>query len=548
MKGWRGERYPGEFPTLGWGVLSWMSTYLPSPADPEGKKRLRLTDEQASIIVRMYALDAKAGLPLYRRTQIEMPKGWGKSPLAASIALAEFCGPVVFDGWDAAGDPVGRPWGTVEGSPPPWVQIAAVSEDQTDNTYSALYAMLVANEQKAATDLRIDRGRTRLYLLDIPGAKLEPVTASFGTREGQRVTHAVMDETHLWTPRNGGRKLAATLRRNTGKMNGRTLETTNAPILGEKSVAEQTSSDLPEPGVLHVANRPKQEPSEDWTDEQLAQTIQKVYGGATWIDQRRILAEIRDTASDWQDSLRFYFNTRSAGTGRAVDPRRWRELTVPQEVPAGAHIGLGFDGSYNQDATFLRGCTKDGYRFTVKAWQRKPTDPPEWVVDRADVRATLRLTFERYRVGRMNCDPWKWQTEIGDWQAEFGEEVVLTLDTNSIRRIAPAVDRWLTAIREGSTHHDDDELAAEHVKNARLIRVRLADDPDDGHTRYRLDKGEDKGRIDGALADVLALDAAMTMPEAPEPRTYFSPLGDTPKPKAERAFDEQARYFGDDDE
>jgi hypothetical protein len=43
--------------------------------------------------------------------------------------------------------------------------------------------------------------------------------------------------------------------------------------------------------------------------------------------------------------------------------------------------------------------------------------------------------------------------------------------------------------------------------------VRLSDDADDQRTHYVLVKGEDGGRIDGAVADVLAHEAAMTMPE-----------------------------------
>jgi hypothetical protein len=528
-----------------------MSTYLPSPSDPEGKQRLRLTDEQARLLLRIYTLDL-AGLPLYRRTELEMAKGWGKSPFAAAFALAEFCGPVVFDGWDENGEPKGKPWGTFEGSPPPWVQIAAVSEDQTDNTYSAIYAMLVANDHKAATDLKIDQGRTRLYLRDIPGAKLEPVTASFGTREGQRVTAAVLDETHLWTPRNGGVKLARTIRRNAAKMNGRTLETTNAPILGEKSVAEQTSEDRPEPGVLHYARRPPQEPQQDWGDDETLTALRHVYGDATWIRPERLLAEIRDSASDWTDSLRFYFNWRTKGAGRAVDPRRWKELTQPQDVPAKTRIGLGFDGSVSRDTTALRGCTADGYRFTIKVWQRPDGAPADWRVDRTDVADTLRTTFERYDVGRMFADPPYWQTELEAWALEYGETTVLTLETNQNRKMAPAVDRWLTAIREGTTTHDDDALAADHVQHAHLQRVRLQDDPEDGRTKYVLVKGDDRSRIDVAVADVLAFEAAMTMPPATPAATYFIPISDAPTPKAQRTFEDEqaelARFFGDDDE
>jgi hypothetical protein len=335
--------------SLGWGVLDWMERHLPSPADPA--QPFVLTDEQAEIVLRWYAVDEE-GRSLHRRGALEMAKGWGKSPLAGGIAIAEFAGPVVFDHWEA-GEPIGRPWDN------PVVEIAAVSEDQTDNTYSAIFEMLAANEHRAAKALGIDDGRTRLYLSGRPGV-LRPVTAASGSREGARLTFAILDETHLWTRRNGGVKLAGTLRRNAAKMGGRTFETTNAPTLGEKSVAEQTGMDA---GVMLYARRPSVEPDPSWSDERLQAALVEVYGDSYWITSRldRIVQEIRDPATSWDDALRYYFNIRSAGAGRAVDPRRWDFLAAPRDVPAGTRIGLGFDGSISQDATVLRGCTADGY-------------------------------------------------------------------------------------------------------------------------------------------------------------------------------------------
>ena len=163
-------------------------------------------------------------------------------------------------------------------------------------------------------------------------------------------------------------------------MTGRTLETTNAPLLGEKSVAEQSGMDV---GVLHYARRPPVEPSPEWSDDQLLAALAATYGDAFWIDLRRILAEIRDPATSWDDTIRFYFNIRSAGAGRAVDPRVWDALALPREVPAGTPIGLGFDGSISRDATVLRGCTRDGHSFLIRAWVR-PHDAPARLRGRGD--------------------------------------------------------------------------------------------------------------------------------------------------------------------
>lgn len=513
-----------SLPTLGWGVLEWMAKWLPSPRDE--RQPLMLTDEQAEFVLAWYAIDRR-GEFTYRRSISERAKGWGKSPLHAAIALAELgaahpddSAPVKFASWKGS-EPEGRPWGT-GGLPRPWIQIAAVSEDQTDNTYSALYEMLVANDHRAAKGLGIDDGRTRLYLTGRPGT-LEPVTASAGSREGQPVTHVLLDETHLYTPQNGGRRLAATLRRNVAKMGGRSQETTNAPQLGIGSVAELSGQavDRGFSGILWDAKRPPEEPDPEWSDEQMMAALDYAYGDAVWVDRRRILADIRDPATDWADALRYFFNIRTAGAGKAIDPRVWDQRAAPRDVPAGTLIGLGFDGSISQDATVLRACTADGYSFLVDAWVRPDSAGPDWQVPRADVDAAVARAFATWRVGRMYADPPKWWTEIQSWRARFGNDangdpIVVDLDTNQERRFAPAVDRWRTALREGTHTHDADPITTEHVRAAHLRKVRAQAADDDGRTRYVLVKGEDRRRIDAAVADVLAHEAALTM-AAPVP-------------------------------
>ena len=249
------------------------------------------------------------------------------------------------------------------------------------------------------------------------------------------------------------------------------------------------------------------------------------YGDASWIDRRRLVAEIRDPSTNWDDAVRFYFNIRSAGAGRAVDPRVWDALGRTVAVPSGAHIGIGFSGSHD---VVLRGCTREGHSFLIRSWVR-PTGPlldawldahpgqSDWRPDRTDVASTIAETFARYSVGRMYADPPKWPTEIEGWQTQYGidvnkDPIVVALDTNQPRRFAPAVDRWLTAVRAAEHTHDNDPLTNDHVRASHLRKVRLEDD-DDGRTRYVLIRGEERQHIGAAWADVLAYEAAMTMTE-----------------------------------
>jgi hypothetical protein len=524
-RGWRGPRYEGEVPTLGFKVLQWMRTYLPSPRDET--REFEPTNEQAEQVLLWYALHPVTGEFIYRRWLQMRAKGWGKSPLVGTIMLAELgaarekdSAPVLFAGWDSDGEPAGRPWG-IGGHPPAWVQIAAVSEDQTQNTYSAIHQMLTANNHKAAIALGIDDGLTRLFLHGRPG-RLEPVTASAPSKEGTPITAVVLDETHLYLKRNGGVKLARAIRNNASKMKSRTIETATAPMLGEDSVAEQSlrAAQAGHPGILLDDKRPRLEPDPSWSDERLLEALNESYGDSYWIDRPRLLLDIRDPDTQWEDALRFFFNYPSAGASRAVDPQLWDQRTAQTEVPPGTVIGIGFDGSISIDATVLRGCTTDGYSFLIGAWVRPP-HVDNWEVPRQEVHDALAEAISTYKVGRVLCDPPKWITEIQHWRELYGEDtngdpVVQELWTSRDSKFAPAVDRWRTALAEGTHTHDDDPVTSAHVKAARLKKVRLADAEDDGRTLYVLIKGEDRRQIDGAVADVLAFEAAKTM-LAPEP-------------------------------
>lgn len=522
---WRGPADKRPYPSLGWRWLDWAYETLPSPADPS--ERFVLTLEQAEVVVAWGRLDPETGEFVNRRGRLEMAKGWGKSPLMALLALIEFAGPASFGGWDNDGEPIAveRYW--------PVVELAAVSEDQTDNTWSVVYQLLAANDSQAAKALGVSIGRTRMFLDRGRPGVMRPVTAESASREGARLTFAVLDETALWWSSNGGTRLAATLRRNAAKMDGRTFETTNAPILGLRSVAEE-SGDEPAPGVLHVCARPSELPRPDMTDARLIELLAEVYHGSWWVGLERILAEVRDPAASWDDSLRMFFNLRSAGRTRAADPRVWESLGPPtmpvREIAQGTRVGLGFDGSLSMDSTVLRACTADGYSFSLPGWSwvRPRGDAmriwaaahpgEDWKVPRAEVQDAVAQAFALYDVGLMRPDAAFWRDEITRWQRLYGDEVVVPFDTNSARVMAPAFDRWRVGVATGAHTHDGDPVVTEHVLAMHQAAARNASRDDDGRVPVVPVRGDDRRLIDGGLADILAYAAAMTMPDEPAPK------------------------------
>ena len=308
-----------QFPSLGWHIADQLDDLFPW---------MLRTDEQVLKLVRCYRLDPVTGERVVRRAQFMGPKGAGKSPEAFMYAIAELCLDVVPDGWDAFGEPVGRPRTT----PTPLIQIAAVSLDQTDNTYGAGLELLGENDGQAADRLGLDVGDTRILRRDNHRARIDKVTASAGAREGQPLLLGILDETHLWLPSNGGTNLARTIRRNVAKMGGFSLETTNAydPNIG--SVAQRTdeAAQAKEPGlyqwnpqvghVVSLANRAE-----------VLKALRVVYRDCPWVDLNRLFLEMQDPDTTESDNRRFYLNEVWAGSDSA-----WSAKQIEALVAAGA--------------------------------------------------------------------------------------------------------------------------------------------------------------------------------------------------------------------
>jgi hypothetical protein len=534
---WRGPQVDGEFPSLGWALIERWAELFPSPRDDA--EPFILTDSQALIVVDWYQVNPVTGQFVYRRGCSRRSKGSGKSPLEAAKCISELALDVRFDGWDAHGEPVGRPWGT-RGDPHAWVQIAALSEDQDENTYSPLLHFLTANGGRLADELGIDAGKTRCLLRANAQALIEPVTSRAGSREGQPITYGSLDESGMMTPQTGGVRLATTVRRNAAKMGGRSYENTNGFVPGENSVAEATHKAV-EKGAVGILYDAVEAPTEidgvevnlDAPDEILAAALRVSYGDAWWVDINRQVADIRDPDTPWGDSERFFFNWNRKGVGKAIDPHRWAALTdVTRVVADRERIGVGFDGSISEDCTALVGCTADGYIWPIRIWTRPINAPTDWKIPRLEVERQVEATFERWDVGRMCADPPKWQTEIERWMERWGDDVVVFFDTNQPRRMSPACDRFGTGVAIGALSHDGDSELATHIAAMSKAKARGRDPENDGRTLYVYTKSDDLRKIDAGIGAVLAYEAAMSMPT---PELVMAPATATSAPTVPHA-------------
>jgi hypothetical protein len=440
-----------------------------------------------------------------RRAALRRPKGAGKSPEGGFVGFAELTGPVVFDGWDAAGQPVGRPHLS------PWVQFAAVSEDQTDNVMVWLYEVL-AGRPAALDELRVDLGRTRIYLRDRPG-RMEPVTAAAGSREGQPITLGVLDQTESWKRENGGVRLAATMRRNAAKTGGWTYELQNAPEPGDGSVADATfrAWERGQSGVLFDTREPSRVP--DLRDRPaLLAALAEVYAEsatAGFVGLERIADECVDVDTEPSDAVRYYLNVSLPSDERAFDVRRWADLAKPTVVPDGETVTLGFDGARFHDATALVGChVASGHLFVLGMWERPENAGDEWEVPEPEVDEAVAAAFDRWDVARFYPDPPYWETTIDMWAGRFGAGRVARWWTNRNKPMAYALRGFVGAVRAGQLSHDGDRRLARHVGNARKrLHPLLRDESGRPMWTIRKEHPSSPLKIDAAMAACLAWEA-----------------------------------------
>ena len=501
---WRGARESGEFPTLGYEVASWIEAMCVIPDGDRQGQSYRLTNEMLRYLLWFYRLrpdaiveEARPSAPfVYRGGQLVRSQKWGKSPFGGAICHAEAFGPVRFDGWNAAGEPVGRPVAT------PWIQIVATSEEQTDNVWLAVYEM--AHRGPIADIPGVDVG---LMDINLPsGGKIEPRSSSGKARLGARLTFGLFDEPHLMVESNGGVLLATTMKRNIGGMGGRWMETTNPWDPSQRSIAQRThESQAPD---VYLDYRPAKRRPDLTNDAESLEQLRYVYGDSWWVDVERVLADARDPAvcPTTADAMRFFFNLVEVGVQDAVDPTIWDSRARPRDLERGEKIALGFDGSRSRDCTsIVASRIHDGRWFHLRTWD--PAEYPEHLVPREEVDTVMSAAFETYDVLFLFGDPYRWQEYFAIWEGRWPKRVV-EFPTNVERRMDDAVVRFLAQLHAEFTWDGDPVLDA-HAKAAALTRggrkqPRPEEDPSVATHYLKVIPKRSGGHIDAFIAGLLA--------------------------------------------
>ncbi|WP_258038825.1 hypothetical protein [Streptomyces sp. SM12] len=364
----------------------------------------------------------------------------------------------------------------------------------------------------------------------LPRGRIEAVTASANSREGARPIFCVLDQTESWHPSNGGVRLAATMRRNLGKTGGSSIEAPNSFIPGMDSVSEESFKylDLIREGKarddgLLVDHKEAPEDTDMSDRESLTAGLTHAYGDAAgpnggWVDIDRVVAEIWDPSTSPADARQFYLNQVTSAEDAWLSHLDVKAITNSEiVVEDGEAITLGFDGSHKRargvaDSTALVGCrVSDGHLFLIDVWEQ-PSGPAgvDWEVPKLEVHATVRDAIKRYNVIAFFADPAKWESDISEWESQFGKKLKVKssavhpiewwMNGGRVTSIVRAIERLEHAVVDREITMDGSPVLTHHLLNARRrrsirgmqIHKRYPDSPD---------------KIDAAVAAVIAYEA-----------------------------------------
>ena len=507
--------------SLGWGVINWLYRYVLTPGGPDAGKPFMPTLEQARFLVWWYAVDEN-GRWLYRSGTLRRLKGWGKDPLGGAMSLAELCGPVEFSHFNEEGDPVGKP------KYDPWVQIAAVSQDQTRNTFT-LFSSLVSPKLKE--EYGIDIHKTIVY--DRRGKMIEGVTSSPLALEGKRPTFILMNETQWWVEANDGKNMRDVIDGNVSKSaygTCRALSICNAHIPGQDSVGEADweaylkvqAGEAVDTGLLYDAleappDTPVSEiPGFDEDPEGFEAGIEKLKegllvarGDAKWLDVDIIVSSILDIRNPVSESRRKFLNQVNAAEDSWISRKEWDLCQSNVVLKPGDKITLGFDGSKSNDHTALCACRiEDGAIFLLNTWN--PEKQPGGVIPRDQVDAAVRSAFERYNVVGFRADVHEFESYVDEWGKDFKRVVKVKASPNNPvaydmrgmkKRFALDCERFLDAVLEQELTHDGNPRLRWYIGNAQRHPTNY------DAVSIRKESKDSSRKIDGAVTAVLAFGA-----------------------------------------
>ncbi|RTL03904.1 MAG: terminase [Acidimicrobiia bacterium] len=433
--------------TIGWDALAWCGANLQHGVG----QPWRFTDEQARFMLWWYAVDDR-GRWLYDDGVLQRLKGWGKDPVVGCLSYVEMLGPCRVAYMDGD-DPIATDM------PGAWVQLPAVSLEQTKNTTRLMPGLI---SPAAEVHYGVAVGKQTVYAMG-DDRLIQAVTSSPTTLEGARATAVFPNETQHWLANNEGHEMAAVIERNATKSAGgtsRRLAVTNAYEPSEDSVAQhdreawelgQSGESMGSSTLYDSLEAPPEaplslpiEPGESEEDHEVrvrsvvSEVVRNVRGDSVWLDPERIVRSVLDVRNPPSRSRRFWYNQIEAAEDAWLDPKHVAAAAAGEfdglDLQVTDELVLFFDGSKSDDATGLVGARmSDGHVVTFGVWERPAGAAGKaWRVNRGEVDRRVRDVLAQHNVVAFWADPshakdddstgW-WDETIDAWHRDFSDRL-----------------------------------------------------------------------------------------------------------------------------
>lgn len=513
-----------SFPTLGPSIKDFIEDRCVfGPGSLAGQPAI-LDPEKTAALYRLYEVFPQghrlAGRRRFQRGAIEWRKGLAKTEFAAWIAFGELHpeAPVRCDGFNAAGDPVGRPVAF------PYIPMMAVTEEQVSELAFGVLKYVV--DEGPDSNL-FDSSLERIIVLDGRGhaaGRAVPVSNAPGSRDGALTSFQHFDEPHrliLPSAKHAHETMDANLVKRPME-DPWALYTSTAGQPGQSSIEEDVRAEaeaisagtIKDPKLFFFSRWAGPEHDDLSTMDKRIAAVADATGPAGEYGPGQfesIAAKWDRPRADTAYLERVWLNRWRKSKSMAFDLKKIEPLCRRGEViEPGAFIALGFDGARFRDATGIVGVDMTtGLLQLLGGWER-PAVGDEWEVDEAEVTATIEHIFDTYNVHKLYADPPHWTETIGSWSVRWPDRVEEWWTARpkamayTLREFTELIDSG--SISFGGTDDQHDDLIR-HFGNAGRKDLRMLDDEGQPLSVLQKQDGRSDLKFDYAMAAVLAVKA-----------------------------------------
>lgn len=471
-----------QFASLG--VAEFFERFLRHSKGPLAGEPFRLEGWQRAFVDELYRRDGE-GRRIYRLAILGIPRGNGKSPLAAGLGLYEL---------------LSRP-------DSPDVICAAAARDQARIVLNFARAFVETGE--LAEHVKV--GRSEL-VHEAGRGSMRVISADGALQHGLSVSAVVLDELWAFSADRQAELVDALLTSLHKRRDSFALAITTAghdreTVLGRLYEQAQTELALERPHECLTIGRDETNGVLFWwygaaegsdTDDE---RLWRLANPASWLDLRDLRRQRNSPAVSDGAFKRLHLNVWTAGEETWIPASVWAACRSDEGIPSDGAIYVGVDASWTQDATAVAWAHRlpDG-RIVVRCrvWSAvaETAAHVHLAGGRIDFTAVedfiLRLAGD-HQVREVVFDP-AYFARSAELLADRGL-VVASLDQRS-RQMRDAYGQLYEAVNAGTLLHDGDRVLASHVSAAAASL--------DEYGAWKIRKAKQSRKIDGLVATVIA--------------------------------------------